>query len=217
MAGTYPIARGVRVEVEATLGSAKTISAITAANPAAATSTSHGLSAGAIGFFSGVSGMVQLEGQAASAQGVSTNAFNVEGINSSAFPAFTGTCSFTPVSAWSTLGNATSYQIGGGDANDADQTCLIDDIQQLTPGLLSAQTVTFSGFSAATTAAMLKCYQAAFDQTGLVFRVTLKDGQRRVFRAIPALSSEDGSVGQSVTGQFSARVIGRVLFLPVAS
>ena len=217
MAGTYPIARGVRLEVEATLAAAKTVSAITAASPAAVTSTSHGLSAGAIGYFSGVSGMVNLEGQAASVQGVSTNAFNAEGINSTSFPAFSGTCSFTPVSTWSTLGNATQYSIGGGDANDVDQTVLIDDIQQLTPGILSAQTVQITGLSAAQTAGMLKCAQAAFDQTALVFRVTLKDGQRRVFRGIPALPSEDGSVGQSISGAFSVRVIGRVLFLPVAS
>jgi tRNA(Leu) C34 or U34 (ribose-2'-O)-methylase TrmL len=81
MAGTYPIARGVRLEVENALAAAKTVSAVTAANPAAVTSTSHAMTAGTIGFFSGVSGMVMLEGQAASVQGVSTNAFNAEGVN----------------------------------------------------------------------------------------------------------------------------------------
>jgi len=217
MAGTYPIARGVRLEVENALAAAKTVSAVTAANPAAVTSTSHGLTAGTIGYFSGVSGMVMLEGQAASVQGVSTNAFNAEGLSTASSPAFSGTCSFTPVSSWHTLGHATQYSIGGGDANDVDQTTLIDDIQQLTPGLLSAQTVQITGLSAAQTAGMIKCAQAAFDQTALVFRITLKDGQRRVFRAIPALPNEDGSVGQSISGAFSLRVIGRVLLLPVAS
>jgi hypothetical protein len=76
--------------------------------------------------------------------------------------------------------------------------------------------VTISGFSAAQSAAMLRVTQSAFDQTPLTFRVTLKDGQRRVFRGIPALPNEDASVGQSLTGQFSVRVIGRVLFLAAA-
>jgi hypothetical protein len=216
MAGTYPIGRGVKVEVEATTAAAKSVTAVTQAAVGVATSASHALAEGAIAYFTGVSGMVQLEGQAISVDAPVTNTINLEGLNTTNFPAFTGTANLTPIATWSTVGNASGYQIGGGDANDVDQTTLIDDIQQLTPGLLNAQTVSISGFSAFSSAAMQKVIQAAYDQTPLTFRVTLKNGERRVFRGIPALAGEDMQVGQSATGQFSVRVTGRVLFLPAA-
>jgi hypothetical protein len=211
----YPIGRGVRVEVEATTASTKSVTAVTQATVGVATSASHAMTDGTIGYFTGVAGMVQLEGQAISVDSPAANTINLEGLNTTSFPAFTGSATFTPIATWSTVGNASGYQIGGGDAADGDQTCLIDDIQQLTPGLLNAQTVTISGFSSAQSAAMQRVMQAAFDQVALTFRITLKDGQRRVFRGIPALMNEDGQVGQSLTGQFSVRITGRVLFLPV--
>lgn len=216
MPGTFPIGRGVRVEVEATTSTTRVVTAVTQATVGVATSTAHTLTDGTIAYFSGVtSGMVQLDGQAISVDAPTANTINLEGLNTTAFAAFTGSQNLIPIATWSTIGNASGYQIGGGDAPDVDQTCLIDDIQQLTPGVLNAQTVTISGFSSAQSAAMQRVMQAAFDQTPLTFRITLKDGQRRVFRGIPALPNEDGQVGQSLTGQFSVRITGRVLFLPV--
>lgn len=214
MPGTFPIGRGVRVEVEATLSTTRTVTAVTQATVGVATATAHTLTDGQIAYFTGVSGMVQLDGQAISVNAPTSNTIDLEGLNTTAFPAFTGSATLTPIATWSTIGNASGYNIGGGDAADVDQTCLIDDIQQLTPGLLNAQTVTISGFSQAQSAGMQRVLQAAIDQTPLTFRITLKDGQRRVFRAIPSLMNEDGQVGQSLTGQFTARVVGRVLFLP---
>ena len=40
---TYVIGRGVRVEIGTTEGSAKTVSAVTKANPGVASATSHGM------------------------------------------------------------------------------------------------------------------------------------------------------------------------------
>lgn len=214
MPGTFPIGRGVRVEVEATLSTTRTVTAVTQATVGVATATAHTLTDGTIAYFTGVSGMVQLDGQAISVDAPTANTINLEGLNTTAFPAFTGSATLTPIATWSTIGNASGYNIGGGDAADVDQTCLIDDIQQLTPGLLNAQTVTLSGFSQSQSAGMQRVLQAAIDQVALTFRITLKDGQRRVFRAIPSLMNEDAQVGQSLTGQFTARVVGRVLFLP---
>jgi hypothetical protein len=210
----YPILRGVRAEVQATTSATKSVTAVTQADPGVATSTSHGMANGTVGYFTGVTGMVQLEGQAIRVANTATNSFDLEKLKTTAFPAFTGTATFTPIATWNTIGHATGYQIGGGDANDIDQTTIIDDIEQLVPGILSAQTVTISGFSNMQSSAMLAINQAAIDQTALVFRVTLKDNQQRVFRGIPSLSGEGGDVGQSLTGSFTVRVSGRVMFLP---
>lgn len=212
----YPIGRGVTVEVEATTAATKNISAITQASPGVATSTAHGLTNGTIAYLTSVEGMVQLEGQAISVDAPATDTFALENISTAAFPAFSGTTVCTPIATWSTLGNATSVSVGGGDSADVDQTTLIDDLQQVSAGLLAAQTVTIGGFSNFQSAAMLAIQNAAFAQTPLVFRVTLKDGQRRIFRGVPSLPNEDLQVGQTATGQFGVKVTGRVVFLPAA-
>lgn len=214
----YPIGRGVRVEVENAVGTAKTVTAITAASPPVATSSAHGLTVGTVGYFTGVSGfMPALEGMAVRITNPVTNTFDLQKLRAAGLSAFSGSASFYPVSTWHTVGNATAYQIGGGDAPDSDQTVLLDTIQQLVPGMLNAQTVTIPCNSDMESAAMLKIAQAAEDQTPLVFRITLAGStgaQQRVFRGIPTLSSEDMSLGQTANGTFTVRVFGRVLFLP---
>jgi hypothetical protein len=214
----YPIGRGVRVEVENVVGTAKTVTAITAASPPVASSATHGLANGAVGYFSGVSAFMPiLEGMALRIANTATGTFELQKIRAAGLTAFSGSASFFPISTWHTVGNATAYQIGGGDAPDADQTVLLDTVQQLVPGMLNAQTVTIPCNSDMESAAMLKISQAAEDQAALTFRITLAGStgqQQRVFRGIPTLSNEDMGLGQTANGTFSVRVFGRVLFLP---
>jgi hypothetical protein len=211
----YPIGRGVKLEVENALTAAKTVNAVTLADPGVATtSTSHSMTDGTVGFFSGVSGMVNLEGQAVRISSASAAVFTLLKYKTSTFPAFSGTCSFTPINTWHTIGAANAYQIGGGEPSEIDQTVLLDDIAQVTPGILGAQSVSITAFTDFESAGMIKIAQAALDSAALTFRVTLKDGKQRVFRGVPSLPSEDMSVGASGTGTFSIKVAGRVLFLP---
>ena len=100
---TTVIGRGVRVEIGTTEGSAKTVSAITGANPGVATSTAHGLLTKSVGYFTGVEGMVQLEGQAARLGTVATDTFALEDIKTTAYGTFSGSADFIPITAWSTL------------------------------------------------------------------------------------------------------------------
>lgn len=210
---TYPIGRGVRLEVQASVSANKTISAITLANPGVATSTSHGLTDGTCGYFSTVVGMVQLEGQAVRINAPATNTFELETLDTTSYSAFTSG-NFTPVATWSTIAAATNIDIGGGAADKLDQTRLIDDIRQEVIGLLPAQSIKVDGLSDFTSAAMLIVNAAAINSTPLVFRVTHKNGEQRVFRGIPSLASESIPVGGNATGSFDISVSGRVLFLP---
>ena len=56
--------RGVRVEIAATYSAAKVVTAVTLANPGVATSAAHAMANDTVGYWSGVAGMAQLEGQA---------------------------------------------------------------------------------------------------------------------------------------------------------
>ena len=208
------IGRNVRVEISKTETTAKTVTAVSLANPGVASCTAHALADGSVGYFNAVSGMSQLEGQAARVDTVLTDSFALQGINTTAYPAYTaGT--FVPVTAWSTLSRAASYQIGGGDADKIDTTVLLDVIKQEANGLLAAQTVSLELKLETTDDEALGLVRAAaISQAYVVFRITLSDGVQRIFRGQPSLPGENVGQGALGTGNFSVTVKGQILFLP---
>lgn len=208
---TYIVGRGVRVEMSIAGASTITVTAITQAFPAVATSAAHGLSNKTVGHLSGVDGMVQLDFQAVRVASVATNTFQLEDIDTTLYPAFSGSCFFTAVTSWVTIGNATSYSIGGGEGDQLDISVLLDDIKQTTPGLLAAQTVTFNIRSETISGTgMAKVRQFARLAQGRVFRITTKDGNVRFFWGIPSIPGEQVDQGAVGTGTFSVTVRGFV-------
>lgn len=209
---TAVIGRGVRIEVAATYAAAKTVSAITNEATAAATSTAHTLVDGTVGYLSGVTGMVQVEGMAVRVDNPTTDAFDLQSLNTTNFSAFTGTCSFTPVATWATIGIATSYSIGGGDAEKLDNTVLLDDVKQEINGLLASQSVSINvNAETFNSQSMQLIEDAARGAQAMVFRVTLKDGSIRCFRGEPSLPGEDVQKGAIGTGSFTVTVKGFVI------
>lgn len=208
---TTPIGRGVRVEIGTTEGTPINITAITQANPGVATSTAHGQTDGTIGYLTSVEGMVQLEGQAARVANGATNTFELEDIETTDYPAFSGTTVFTPISGWSTLGRITGWNQAEGGSDVQDDTVLLDVVKQEVQGLLNAQTLTFNLKSMTISdTGMAALRRAARRQTYLVFRITLHDGNIRFFRGQPALPSESLDTGALGTGGFSVTVKGLI-------
>lgn len=207
--------RNCRVEIATTFGAAKTLISITNALPAVIGSTAHALTNGAIGYISAVAGMEQLLGQAISVDNPVSNAFDAEDVDTTGYGTFTsGT--LIPVTAWATLSNIQSYDIGGGASEKLDATTLIDITKQEETGLLAAQTVTLSGRSESQLAAIAAVRAAARNDGYVLVRITCSNGERRIFRGQPSLPGESLSVNQIATGGFDITVKGQVLFLPAA-
>lgn len=215
--GTPLIGRGVRVEVQKTAAAAKTITAISLANPGVATSTAHALADGTVGFLDAVAGMVNLDGQAIRIDAPAANTFELQGVDTTTYPAFTaGT--FVPVTVWSTLSRSSSYNIGGGAAEKIKTTVLLDEIEQQANGLLAAQTVSFNiNHETVDEEALQLIATAAINQAYLVFRITFKDGAQRIFRGQPSMPGEDVGQGALATGTLEVTVKGQVLRLPAVS
>jgi hypothetical protein len=205
--------RGVRVEIAATYSAAKTVTAVTQASPGVATSSAHGMANDTVGYFSGVTGMAQLEGQACRVKNQATNTFELQGLNTTNFSAFTaGT--FTPVATWQTLAEATSYSIGGGAGDKLDATCLIHDIKQEEQGNLPAGTVAMNTLSQDTPSAAMALIEAAVQtQAAVLVRITLGNGAVRIFRGEPSLPGEDVQQGALGTGSLDFSAKGYVLKL----
>jgi hypothetical protein len=205
--------RGVRVEISKTEGSAKTVTAVTKASPGVATSTSHGLTDGTVGYMSGVTGMVQLDGQAARVDNSATNAFDLEALDTTNYATFTGG-SFVPITAWSTISNSTSFSVGGGDGEKLDATTLLDVIKKEENGLLAAETITINVLADPQLEATGLVRACALNSGYAVFRVTLADGSQIVFRGQPSIPGFDMQKGQIATGSFSITVKGVIAYLP---
>lgn len=204
--------RGVTVRVANVMAAAKTVSAVTKANPGVATSSAHALANGAIGFFSNVSGMVQLEGQAAIVANQATNTFELKGLNTSSYSDFSGSCSFTPVSSWHVLSECDQYSTGGGEAAELDTTCLIDVVARSENGNLAAQNVTLNiKTTTVPSAGMQAIIDAAKAGASLVFSIVLADGALRVFYGEPSMPGESLGVNAVGTGSLTVRVKGFVV------
>lgn len=206
--------RGIKVEIALTYGTTKSVTAITNASSGVATSTSHGLTDGTVGYLSAVGGMVQLEGQAVRVDNPVTNAFDLQGLNTTAYSAFNGTATFTPVATWATLAECDEYSFSDATADKIDVTCLIDVVKQQENGNLAAQDLNLKVKATDTpSAAMAACISAAMAGTAVVARITLPNGAVRVARFEPSVPGESVAAGAVGTGSISGSVKGLALML----
>jgi hypothetical protein len=205
--------RGVTVEVAATYSGAKTVSAVTKANPGVATSTSHGLADGTCGYFGTVSGMAQLTNQGCMTDNAASDTFELAGLNTTNYATFSSTASFTAVATWATLSECDSYDIGGGSGDKIDVTCLIDITKKEEQGNLPAQSVTLNIKSTdVPSAAMLLVIAAAQSGSGTMFRISTQGATAyRVFYGEPSLPGESVQTGAVGTGNLSVAVKGYVV------
>lgn len=205
--------RGVRVEIAATYATDITVTAVTLASPGVATSALHGMANDTVGYFSAVGGMAQLLNQACRVKNQATNTFELQGLNTTGYSAFTsGT--FKPVATWSTLSESTSYSIGGGASEKLDVTTLLDIVRKEELGLLPVQSVSMNVIAQDTPSAAMLLLESAVQTQGLVVvRITLPNGAVRIFTAEPGTAGEDVQQGAVGTGSLDCAVKGFVLKL----
>lgn len=206
--------RGISVEVAASFGTVEPCTALTQANPGVATSAAHALNNNDVGFFSDVTGMVQMEGQACRVKNKTTDTFELQGMNTSAFSAFTGG-NFTPAASWAVLAEATNHNIGGGAGSKLNVTTLLDVIEKTEQGNLPAQTVSITILSQTSPSAAMQILIAAAQSGGKVL-MRVRDtasGSVRIYYGEPSIPGEDLSAGQTGSGSFDIAVKGYVLTL----
>lgn len=198
--------RNVKVEVALTFSAAKSITAVTKAMPGVATSATHGMTNGTVGFLSVSAGMTELDLQAARVYNQAASTFDLQGVDTTNYTTFTaGT--FTPAATWGTLTEAASYEIGGGAANLLDDTRLLDAKQRNVNGLLGAQNVNIGIKNQTVNGAVMDFIEsAAKNQTNVLFRFTLGDGSVRCLYGNPSMPGESVSVGALASGSFGITV-----------
>jgi len=207
------IGRKTRVEVQSTVGADVTISAITQANPAVVTYTGTTTVANGdiVVISDDIEGMQEMSGQVARVANLNlgANTFELEGVDATDFGALTGTTTFSQVSTWVTLGKARNVTSGGASPNTLDATVLLDRREQKVFAQNPAPDITIDSLSDLLSAGSQIVEEAAENNDPLVFRVTMSDGQRRIFRGYVTLPGENIPLKDLVTSSFSVSQIGK--------
>lgn len=173
--------QGTIVQVGTAVGTAKTITGITAASPPVVTSTAHGLTNGQIVKISGVVGMTQLNGRAFVVKNVAANSFELGGVDATGYTAYASGGSATP-QTMTTIGEVVGGSLFDGTATEIDATHLLSTAKEKKMGLqdFGGGTLNLNRISD-TGQTKLKSLKAS--QVSGVFGITAPDGTICAFNA----------------------------------
>ncbi len=168
---------GAIVTLSTTLGSAKTVSALTNANPGVATSTAHGFVNGDIVLMN--SGWSNLNQKAVRVAGSVSNAFNLDGIDTSLtslYPAGSGTGSASLVGGFTQISQIMGLTTQGGDQQYATFSFLEQNFETQLPTVFSAQSISLEIADDPSLSGYIALKAAADARAFRVLKLQLPDG-----------------------------------------
>lgn len=168
---------GAIVTLSTTLGSAKTVSALTNANPGVATSTAHGFVNGDIVLMN--SGWSNLNQKAVRVAGSIANAFNLDGIDTSLtslYPAGSGTGSASLVGGFTQISQIMGLTTQGGDQQYATFSFLEQNFETQLPTVFSAQSISLEIADDPSLSGYIALKAAADARAFRVLKLQLPDG-----------------------------------------
>ena len=183
------VPNGAIVALAAAYGTPISITALTNANPAVATATAHGLTNGDI--IEVTSGWSRLTGKVVRVSGVTSNTFELEGIDTtstSIYPTGGGTGSVREVTSFTQLSQILSSSSSGGEQQFLDYQFLEADAARRIPTFKNAAGLTFSVADDATQAGYILASAANDDRLVRAVRVTLPTGAVILYNAYISLN-----------------------------
>lgn len=207
---TTLVGRNLKVEVALTFSSALSPTAVTKANPSVATLTSHGMSDGAVGYWTITAGMTELDKQAAHVIATTSGTFTMNGVDTTNYSTYTaGT--FTPAATWGTVAEAAGLTIGGGAADALDDTRLTDTKKRNVSGMLAPQDMSVNLRNPTVMGSALAfILAAARNSTSCLFRVTQGTNVLGVYYGVPSVPGLNVQASGLASGDFG--VIGEGWF-----
>ncbi len=180
---------GALVAIASGYGSALTVTILTNANPAVATSTAHGLALG--DFVEVTSGWSRLNNKIMRVGAVTSNTFELEGFDSSStsiYPAGTGIGSVRKISGWTQIQNILGISSSGGEQQFLDFQLLEADAQQKIPTFKNSSTLTLEIGDDATLAGYIALSAANDDRLPRAFRITLPSASKLLYNGYASLN-----------------------------
>ncbi len=169
----------IAIAIQSALAAAKTITAITKANPGVASCTANGYSNGDFLVLT-VSGMSQVDGMVVRVSGAATDAFALEGVDTTLFDTFSsGTAE--KITFGTTLATATSVNASGGDFDFIDVTTIHDSVKKQIPGLANPANFSFENIWDVSDTGLIALKAASDAQAKRAIKFSFANGSKLVF------------------------------------
>lgn len=188
MAVTLP--NGSLVAIASGYGSAKTITAITNANPGVATSAAHGFTDGDI--LEVTSGWSRLTNKIVRVDGSATGTFQLEGIDTSSTSVYSaggGTGTAREITGWTQLAQIVGSTSSGGEQQFLNYQFLEADAESRIPTFKSAAGIQFTVADDPSLPGYILAKAANDDRVPRAIRVTLSNGAILLYNAYVSLST----------------------------
>lgn len=164
----------VAISMESVLAAAKTITAITKANPGVVSSTAHGYANGDYVLLS-VQGMYQIDSMVVRVAGVTADTFQLEGVDTTSYDTFSSGSAYK-ITFGTTLSTATSLTGSGGDFDFIDTTTIHGNAKTQIPGLANPATYSFDNIWDVADAGLMAMKAASDAQDTRCFKFTFGTG-----------------------------------------
>jgi hypothetical protein len=164
----------VAVAMQSAIAAAKTITAITEASPGVASSTAHGYSNGDYVYLS-IQGMYQLDGKVVRVSSVVTDAFTLEGIDTTDYETFVSGYAYK-LTFGTTLSSMATISASGGDFDFIDTSTIHANVKTQIPGSANPLTYSFDNLWDMADTAQLAMKAASDAQAIRAFKFTFGSG-----------------------------------------
>lgn len=183
------VSNGAIIALASGYGSNLTVTALTNAAAAVATSTAHGLANG--DFVEVTSGWSRLTNKVVRVAGVTANTFELEGINTTntgIYPASGGTGSVRKITGWTQLSQVLTSSSSGGEQQFLEYQFLESDAQKKIPTFKTAPGLTLSVGDDPTLPGYQLAEAANDDRLQRAVRITLPSAAKILYNAFISLN-----------------------------
>jgi hypothetical protein len=195
---------GAIVSLATTYGVAKTVTAITNANPGVVSSASHGFANGDI--VSMVSGWSNLNNRVVRVAGQTAGAFNLDGQDTSStalYPAGSGIGSATAITGFQQISQIMGFSTSGGDQQFATFSFLEQNYETQIPTIFSAQSIKIDIADDPSLAGYIALKAASDARAIRALKIAMPDGSFILYQGYVSLN-ETPTVSKGQVMQVSA-------------
>lgn len=206
--------KGVQVAMQSAVEAAKTVTAITKANPGVASIAANGYANGDYLRYKNVQGMYQVNNRIIRVAAAAAGTVNLEGEDTTLYGAFVSgqTEKITFGNNFSTL---LDCSVTGGDFPQIDTTTIHDLQKSSAPGMPNGLVITSNSIWDVSDASLIAAKKASDAQTLSAFLLTFQNGQKFVINGyIGCTLSPAGNAQEKVTTQIVITGVGAATVYP---
>jgi hypothetical protein len=204
---------GSQLRVSTGNATAKTITGVTNADPGVVTSTAHALALGSVGRVAAIVGMTELNDKLYVVDNPDTNDFELAGVDTTAYTAYTSGGTFTPV-VYTQFCELTGADQQDGTSDEMDATTICSTAKEFETGLADSGTLTLN-YNFAPTSDVQAAFRAARKAgTDIAVQIVFpNNGGTIVMMGQVQQQSFSGANGAFWTGSAQLKLSGEIFVL----